>query len=482
MRYTMNILLSISYFLFVFIFIFLDIKKKILNNRILAIFFLFVAGNGLLYLSIIDKVLLRNNLSFGGAGYTTFIILSVYVWCRLQLLPCSVDPEVSRTAKILYGGRSLLIIFLWLIVFQVLVSLNYDFINQFIPITTDVFRYNNIIAFILLSLTFLNGWFRIFIFSTRLRIIRRILVSTFIWIPVINIFVIFYMCKIASIEYDHSCNKAYNENMRKDSLVCETKYPLLMLHGVGFRDFRYINYWGRIPKYLIKNGATVYYGHQEALGTIKDNAQMVKDKILEIISQTGCEKVNIIAHSKGGLDARYTITTLGMGEYVASLTTISTPHRGSALADLGNKYISDKMYRSVARFFDKRFLKIGDKNPDFYTAMHQFTKEYAEKFNQETPDVEGIYYQSYMSLMKNCFSHSLLSIPYLIMCSADKQNDGLVTLESAKWGEFRDVFTNKRFRGVSHGDIIDITRGNYRNFDVIETYINIVSDLKNKGF
>jgi triacylglycerol lipase len=290
------------------------------------------------------------------------------------------------------------------------------------------------------------------------------------------------MSRIAYNEYDHACNKAYNENMRKDSSVCETRYPLLMLHGVGFRDLKYINYWGRIPKNLIKNGATVYYGHQEALGTIESNGQMVRNKIIEIIQKTGAEKVNIIAHSKGGLDARHTITTLEMGEYVASLTTISTPHRGSALADFGNKRFSDKTFRSVAAIFDKYFLKIGDKNPDFYTAMHQFTEEYAEKFNNETPDVSDVYYQSYMSLMKNCFSHSLLSIPYLIMCFNNKKNDGLVSLESAQWGDFRGVFSNKRRRGISHGDMIDIARGNYKGFDVVETYINIVSDLKNRGF
>lgn len=291
-----------------------------------------------------------------------------------------------------------------------------------------------------------------------------------------------YLCRIASNEYDHACNKAYNENVRKDSSVCETKYPLLMLHGVGFRDYSYINYWGRIPKNLLKNGASVYYGHQQAFGTIEGNGQMIKEKILDIVEVTGCEKVNIIGHSKGGLDARYAISTLGMGEYVASLTTISTPHQGSALADYGNKHVSDKLYRSVAKFFDKYFLKIGDENPDFYTATRQLTKEYSVEFNKNTPDQDGVFYQSYMSLMKNCFSHSLLSVPYLIMCLHDKKNDGLVTLDSARWGEFRGVFENKKRRGISHGDMIDITRGNYKGFDVIETYIDIVSDLKNRGF
>lgn len=40
--------------------------------------------------------------------------------------------------------------------------------------------------------------------------------------------------------------------------------------------------------------------------------------------ETGCEKVNIIAHSKGGLDSRYAISRLGMDQYTASLTTINS--------------------------------------------------------------------------------------------------------------------------------------------------------------
>ncbi|MDH6307875.1 triacylglycerol lipase [Dysgonomonas sp. PF1-14] len=443
---------------------------------------IFCAVNSILYISLIKTWALAEGISFGILGYSLLILLSLYVWLRIQAIPCSTDKEVATRVKVVYQGRFLLILFFALLVAQLILFLLYYQFNPITSIPSDTFRNNSILAFVLIILTFLNGFYRILIFSTRLRIVRRIVVCCLIWIPVVNIFVIIYLCRIASNEYDHACNKAYNENMRKDSSVCETKYPLLMLHGVGFRDYSYINYWGRIPKNLVKNGASLYYGHQQAFGTIEGNGQMIKEKILDIVDLTGCGKVNIIAHSKGGLDARYAISTLGMGDYVASLTTISTPHRGSALADYGNKHVSDKLYRSVAKFFDKYFLKIGDLNPDFYTATHQLTKEYSLRFNENTPDVDSVFYQSYMSLMKNCFSHSLLSVTYLIMRMYDKQNDGLVALDSARWGEFREVFENKKRRGISHGDMIDITRGNYKGFDVIETYINIVSDLKNKGF
>lgn len=53
--------------------------------------------------------------------------------------------------------------------------------------------------------------------------------------------------------------------------------------------------------------------------------QELKENILRIIEESGCQKVNIIAHSKGGLESRYAITHLGLSSCVASLTTINTP-------------------------------------------------------------------------------------------------------------------------------------------------------------
>ena len=91
------------------------------------------------------------------------------------------------------------------------------------------------------------------------------------------------------------------------------KYPLLMVHGMGFRDNRVIGYWGRIPKALEKCGAEVFFGGQDSNGSIEGNAAQLKKTIEAVLRQTGAEKVNIIAHSKGGLEARYLISTMGMG-------------------------------------------------------------------------------------------------------------------------------------------------------------------------
>ncbi len=82
--------------------------------------------------------------------------------------------------------------------------------------------------------------------------------------------------------------------------------------------------------------------------------------------------MNIVAHSKGGLDARYMISHLDMGGAVASLTTIATPHRGSELLNLLCR-LPDPVYRRITRQIDRVFAKAGDPCPDAYHASRQLS-------------------------------------------------------------------------------------------------------------
>ena len=52
----------------------------------------------------------------------------------------------------------------------------------------------------------------------------------------------------------------------------KTNYPILLLHGAGFRDLKWPVYWGRIPNMLTKNGASVYFGQQDCWASVEDNA------------------------------------------------------------------------------------------------------------------------------------------------------------------------------------------------------------------
>ncbi len=405
-----------------------------------------------------------------------------YFMLRLAVKPYrkkDIKEKVSIRIRAMYGGKLLLKYTALSLVIQ---TVYYIFAvkKSFWGMPKAVWIWDTVVTALLVLGYGWNGILRIACLCRRLGIVKRVVTFLLLPIPIAGIFALISMYKAAKAEYDYETTRAACDSQRVESQVCATKYPLLMVHGLGFRDWRYFNYWGRIPKELIKNGAKIYYGNQEACAAVVTNAEEIRRKILEITEETGCEKVNIIAHSKGGLDSRYAITKLGMADYVASLTTVGTPHHGSQITDLANK-LPDSFYRKVAAFMDKRFRGFGDKNPDFYTACHQFNSDYAEKFNEEVHDSDLVYYQSYASVMKNALSFGLLSATYLMLKKFGR-NDGLVTEESAKWGNFRGTYESKGVRGISHGDTIDLAREDYKGYDPREEYVKIVADLKERGF
>ena len=66
-----------------------------------------------------------------------------------------------------------------------------------------------------------------------------------------------------------------------------------MVHGMGFRDRKHLCYWGRVPKRLESHGAKVFFGHQDSVGSVESNADIIARSLDEVLAQTGAEKVNI---------------------------------------------------------------------------------------------------------------------------------------------------------------------------------------------
>lgn len=265
------------------------------------------------------------------------------------------------------------------------------------------------------------------------------------------------------------------------------QYPILLLHGMGFRDDHYIGYWGRIPKVLEKAGYKVCYGRQDSSASIEMNARQVAAELDELLKSMNAEKVNIIAHSKGGMEARYLATTLGYGDRIASITTLSTPHHGSRTVDHLMRF-PDGLIRTGCKFVDLWFKILGDKNPDTYRAISSFRTENARKFNEENPDCPGIYYQSYAFAMGHAWSDLFLWFPSLVVRHYEGENDGLLAPDSVKWGEFKGILRSNTNRGISHCDEVDMRRRplNHKSgagvSDIVDVYVKIAGDLEARGF
>jgi triacylglycerol lipase len=266
-----------------------------------------------------------------------------------------------------------------------------------------------------------------------------------------------------------------------DKLRCSTKYPIILIHGTGFRDgSRLYDYWGRIPKFLSDNGAMVFFSGHDAWSSIEKSAGDIKPAVIEVISLTGAKKVNLIAHSKGGLDARHMISNLKMDKYIASLTTISTPHHGSVTIDRLCK-LPSILFRTAAFFVNIFFKILGYEKPDFYLTCTEFSTASCAEFNTQNPDMPGVYYQSYAAKMRNPFSDLLFFITYPLIKLIEGDNDGLCTVHSAQWGVFKGTLSGKKTRGVSHADMVDFRKTTAKSFDTIGTYLKIAEELKDMG-
>jgi len=261
------------------------------------------------------------------------------------------------------------------------------------------------------------------------------------------------------------------------------KYPVLFVHGAGFRDktFGFLNYWGRIPKLFKDYEIEVFFGGTDAWGTIEENAEIIKEKIITILKTNKTEKVNIIAHSRGGLEARYLISSMNMDYAVASLTTISTPHYGVKIMNIATD-LPSILYKFISIFVNLWYRILGDKKPDFFTSSRQLSKKYMIEFNKKNSNKENIYYQSYASMMKYFFSDLIFIFLHPLIFIFDGDNDGLCPVESAKWGEYKGTITTKGVFGISHCGILDFYRINYKGVNIPDLYLNIAKDLSEKGF
>lgn len=340
-----------------------------------------------------------------------------------------------------------------------------------------------IIVICIEALVFWVGIIRLYLSSTQIRIKWRVIGAVCGMIPVVHLFVLFHMLKLAFREVRFENAKIELNNQRKEQRICQTKYPIIMVHGVFFRDFQLVNYWGRIPEELERNGANIFYGSQESAQSVADCGRELSYKIDEVLKRTGAEKVNIIAHSKGGLDTRYAIDKYDMGEKIASLTTINTPHRGCEFADYLLGKIPEKQQMFIASTYNAALKKLGDKAPDFITAVSDLTASACKARNEEIKDCESVYIQSFGSILKKPVSGRFpLNLTVGFVKHFDGRNDGLVGEDSFAWGSRYTLLENTQRRGISHGDMIDLNRENIPGFDVREFYVQLVKELKDKGF
>lgn len=257
----------------------------------------------------------------------------------------------------------------------------------------------------------------------------------------------------------------------------KTKYPVVLVHGMMVKDVPFWPAFRGITDFLRKQNVTVYVTNQDGLGSIVTNAAQLKEEIEAILKKENCDKVNIIAHSKGGVDSRYMISKLDMADCVASLTTLSTPHHGSGLS--AKLLLMPPFLAKIIAFFSNLFYRfLGDRQPDIFRLGQELTAEEMEKFNVTVPNAPSVYYQSFSSTAphKKAF---LRFIPYRISryCEQD-DTDGMVSVTSSRWGNYRGSVGGN----VDHFQMVGLygTKKNMTGVGLF--YLHIIHELQSMGF
>ena len=229
------------------------------------------------------------------------------------------------------------------------------------------------------------------------------------------------------------------------------KHPIVLAHGLlGFAELKLagsylpsISYWRGIKEALTAHHAEVITASVPPSSSIEKRAAKLAE---DIEAQAKGKSVNIVAHSMGGLDARYMISQLQpAGVNVKSLITVASPHHGSPFAD----YLFDV----IGPEYLPRLYGLWERTTGWEpSAFAQLTTKYmTEEFNPRTPDDPTVRYFSYGAMVKDKppllspFRHS-----HGVIEKVEGPNDGLVSVESSKWGTYKGTLL-----GVNHLDLIN---------------------------
>jgi triacylglycerol lipase len=207
--------------------------------------------------------------------------------------------------------------------------------------------------------------------------------------------------------------------------------PIVLVHGLlGFDrvkvgPFTLLRYFPGIEDAIVAAGYRVGVPN---LAKTRGVAHRAEELRRFIDDQYTNERVHIIAHSMGGLDARYMISRLGMHDRVLSLTTIGTPHRGTSFADW-----------SLRRFgrTSKPVLNFLGVPTD---AWDDLTTESCARFNESTPDVPNVRYHSVAGTCPRKLLSPLWWPAADVVGGREGPNDGVVSIQSATYGEACEVW------------------------------------------
>lgn len=282
-----------------------------------------------------------------------------------------------------------------------------------------------------------------------------------------------------------------------------TRYPIVLMHGFNAgREGAWSFY--RVEGALRADGHTVYTAEVPPFASVAERAGALAPQIDRLLRETGAARVNLVAHSMGGLDARY-YTRVLRPQGVSAVVTISTPHRGSRVADAGLGLIpdiADDAIDFLAALWGRTYNEVAE-DADVRAALTALSSDEAARFNAEVTDVPGVEYLSWAGVssvlgivnpldraacdgmllgdgeVADRMNAQLVAGAALLAGIRFTPNDGMSTVASAKWGAFQGCIPADHFDevGQPERDRPDPHTG----FDHVRFYRDVAFDLAAEG-
>lgn len=258
------------------------------------------------------------------------------------------------------------------------------------------------------------------------------------------------------------------------------KHPIVLVHGataagsnLSIGPFDLGDYWLEIPQFLGANGTAVKVLQMPTDASVAERAAVLKNYLETDFKG---EMVNIVAHSLGGLDARYCATVLGSNQ-IYSITTIGTPHLGSPLAD----WAWDQAQNNRFWYWLLKLMGYDLKGRRF---LQEITTTAMKRFNDKVPNRSDVRYFSVRTRAR--LSEGNLS-GFLIMPAKWLEgqghylnangNDGLVPFDSQQWGEVVASVEIDHMAQMNHHEF----RFNNNRMESLHMWTSIYDKLQKEG-
>jgi triacylglycerol lipase len=212
--------------------------------------------------------------------------------------------------------------------------------------------------------------------------------------------------------------------------------------------FRLSYFAGGIERAISERGHPLIISRVHPTAGIATRARQLKETILRQLEILGRphEKIIVLAHSMGGLDARYMISCLGMEHRVAALATISCPHHGSSYADWCIRHLGQRLGGLQLMHFMGLDVQ----------AVSDVTTQSCRRFNEHVLDSPLVRYFSVSGSRPWHRVPAFMLHAYHTIYEAEGDNDSLISVKSSIWGKHLGVWPADHFHQINKRFVVEL--------------------------